>query len=391
MHAFIRSIAPCLLGTAVATFAQSPAKPDSAEAAWLNVTTLATPVAPAKPAGPVAAGKTAGVTNGSTDASAKQSTSPTIGAPANLNDKAVLADESKSSLQLQIERFQQASQSANAFYATYPKHAQVAAAKKIEAFTALQSVQLGDASYAAKALQIGQAYRADKSIPAKDRFDVALTMEALVLSPSLRGERLIDSGPAYEKLADTLYAELGGTPETYGTYLSIVRTADLATSLRVARKLQQQKMPDWVQAEAQRVLDRYAMIGKPVDLTLTTVDWQSFNLKSLTGQPTVIFVWDASSDAGVLASLIRFKPLVPPKVRWIDLVLGRTYAKPAKIPAQIPPTEIRCFERPGFDSPAAVGLKLPQTPYVYVLNSRAELTGYGRMEDLPELIKDVTP
>ena len=365
MHPVNRLLISWLLCPSLAAFAQAPAatKADpAADAAWLNVVELAKPLPAVKSAGAVQAAKL----------------DPVAG-------KLTEADLPKSPVRQQIDRFQQAAQSAKDFHTKYPDNARAAEARKLEVVLALQGAQLGGEEPAPTVTQLCQAYRADQRNPVKDRFDVAVIMGTMASSQAAKGKRLVDDGAAREKLADALRDEFGDIPEVHYFYLGVARTADPATAARVARKLAKMKpAPDSVRSAAQKIVDRNDLIGQKLDLPLTTAEGQTFNLKSLTGQPTVVFVYDAQSGTGDMAALARFRSLVPTAdTRWVYIALGGI--PPRATPGWKADTEMRFYGPSGFNNPTAERLKLQQTPYVYVLDAQARLTGFGRVEDLPAL------
>jgi len=292
----------------------------------------------------------------------------------------------------QADRFTQASQAAKAFYTTYPNDVRAAAAKKLEAVTAVESVQFGGVQNRTAALAVGSAYRADPTNPGGDRYDVALAIGAIPLSlnGSLQGKRLIDNPAAFEALADKLYREFGDIDPIYHFYLGIVRTVGPADAAGLAQKIVGMNAPVWAKSEAQAVLARQALIGKPVPVTLTTVDGQALDLRTLVGQPTAIFVWSNRTGPDDLASLARVAAAIPSGTRLIYVSLQSDLAQVAEAKALAPLPGTFCFEQPGFAGLTAHLLGVCRTPCVYVLDRQGALAGFGRVEELPVLLAATT-
>jgi hypothetical protein len=223
----------------------------------------------------------------------------------------------------QADVYIQASEAAKEFNSVFPDDARKGEAKTLEVLYALRSVQAGASHYKAVATALATAYRADKKNSDRDRFDVAFLMDGIALAEALKGKRFIDDGVRYEGLADALHAELGATNEVYGLYVSIVRTTDVTTSLRVANNLlAAPATPQWVKSQAQTAVDRSKLIGKPLDLKLTTIGGGTVDLAQPHGRPTVIYFWHASAAPREFAALDRFKPSISVDARWLYVGLG---------------------------------------------------------------------
>ena len=170
---------------------------------------------------------------------------------------------------------------------------------------------------------LGSAYVANLGNAAPDRFNVAMAMEAISLAPSLQGKQLADDGATYEKMANDLYAELGGLDQVYSVYVSILRTTDSATVTSVASKiLSQATAPAWAKTEAQVAQARVVLIGKPVNLKLTTVGGTTIDLSRPVAQTTVVYFWNGTTGGTDLSLLSTVKPAIPAGARWIYVALG---------------------------------------------------------------------
>jgi hypothetical protein len=289
----------------------------------------------------------------------------------------------------QKEQFLQSSFAAKAFYTAYPNDVRVPLAKKLEVILALQDVQVGDEDYKSTALALGVSYRSDKSNSAKDRFHVAMAMEAITLAPTLQGKQLHEDGTAYEKLADDLYDEFGGTDDVYSVYISIIRTCDATDSSRVANKILEMKgVPTWMKGEAQAVLARQALIGKIVDLNLTSIEGQKVTLPNSASVPTVVYFWNnVAGDGQDLKYLGSIQSAVPSSVSWVYVACGGGAAPSAHIKSLAPFSGTHCFERSQFGGNASTALKVSQTPYAYVIGSDGKLVGYGTVTAIPSLLQ----
>lgn len=160
----------------------------------------------------------------------------------------------KSGLTLELERLRSLQSSARSYHSRFPVDARFAEAKKLEVLSGLQILQLGFYDIRGYTKAAANAYRENKTIPASDRFEVAVAMEWLALPKTTRDDEATQIARR-EKVADALFAEFGGIPEVYNQYLGLLLAADIANAARIARKLEQKTLPDNIKREVQRSLD----------------------------------------------------------------------------------------------------------------------------------------
>jgi hypothetical protein len=288
----------------------------------------------------------------------------------------------------QADLYIQASLAAATFQGRYPGDARARQAGKLEAVYALHGVQLGGGHFKATALSLGAAYRADKRNSAADRFEVGFLMEGLAFAESLQGKRFIDDGVKYEQLADGLLAELGDTAEVYGLYVSIVRTTDVTTATRVAnRLLAMKKAPDWAKSQAQTVLDRSNLMGKPLPVKLTTMGGDQIDLSVASANPTVLYFWSAADGPNAFAALDHFKASFPRDVRWIYVAVDGEPPKSDRPMAGSPLAAMHCYQRAQAGSSLTAALQVPQAPYAFVLNRAGRVAGFGFPENIAALLQ----
>lgn len=289
-------------------------------------------------------------------------------------------------VQEEISRLREIANLAHVLYTKHPGDATVPKARKLEAVSTLESVQLGGAQYRADALALATAYRAEKKNPASDRFDVALATEILAAPATLQGKRLSEKGEVAEAIADRLYSEFGDLPQVFGFYSSIVRTNDVSTAVRLVAKLKQRNAPADVQAEAQGFANRGELTGKGVSGLATKFDGTKLDISLPRGHPTIIYLWSQGSAEADLAALKSIDTPVPNGFDWLYIGLGMANLSDADLSSRTPFPGAYCAETGGFDSPIAQALQVRQTPWVCVLNGAGMVTGSGRVEDLPGLL-----
>lgn len=305
-------------------------------------------------------------------------------APSNPSDATV-----KSPLDQEIDRLQQVAESARAFHTSYSGHANAAEAKKMEILSRLATVGLGAPDSGGAARAAAKAFRADKRNPVGDRFEVALAEECLTLSSAPALAVVVGGMTPREKLADTLFEEFGGTPEVNAQYTSLLRTSDATTTARLATKLNQRRLPDDVKLEVRRALDFGLRLGRPVELSLDTMDGQRIDFAKNT-TVTVVCFWNVWAGVDGVAPLAKFKGAPPTGTTWVYVALGGTPPSLAAVSAAVPFAGKHCHDPSGLGGAAAATLGARQAPCVAVLGVGGKLIGQGSFEQLPALLVEAS-
>ena len=309
-----------------------------------------------------------------------------------VDGKAKTPDELKADIKQQGARRRLASQGAHDFYTDYPSHPKAQEARKVEAVAAIQGVESGNAAQEQAAFALGKAFRENKSYPLLDRFEVALAMDRLDLSLRIKNRKAMGRAQDWKALGDKLKTEFGDIPAVHAYYMEIARTADRATAIKIAAEVGQSSIASpAAKSQARVILDREALVGKNITLTLSTTEGGSFDLAQQKNKVTVIFAW-SPEDSSSLSSIKRFEKSLPSDGQIVYLAMGGSpsQVKKGKGDAILPGTH--CHAPAGPQSQAAnTGLKLLYSPLprIYVLNRSGLLVGYGRVEDLPALIGKV--
>jgi hypothetical protein len=286
----------------------------------------------------------------------------------------------------EIAQLQQEAQQANLFYGTFPSDSRANSARKLEALSQLQEVQLGAANAQPAALALATAFVNDTTHGLQDRFDVALSASLVSQAGMFQGMGPLRDGPAYQAVADALYGQFGDTAPMYAYYLSLTLCADNATAVNVASKIQTMNAPAWVKAQAQVVLNRAGLVGTIVPLTLTTAANQQIDMSQASGQTTVVYFWGGAGYASDLAAINSIKANVPADVRWIYVALNSPSPVLATAQANAPVAGIQCFEPVSLAGWVPETLFLQITPYAYVFKANGILSGYGPPALIPALV-----
>jgi hypothetical protein len=284
---------------------------------------------------------------------------------------------------LEANQFLQASRSAKAFYTAFPGDVFAGEARKLEVMSGLQSVEFGNTPYQQTALELATAYAGDAANALSDRFDVALT--ASLFSPKATGVRLTEDAAAYEALADGLRSQFGDLTQVYRLYLSIMGTVPVADGAELALKIQDMNAPAWAKAEAQRTLDRVALVGRPIDLGLLSQDNVPIRLDASGSGPTVVYVWSNRIGTADLDALAQYASAIPQGTRVVYVSLQSSAATAGAAQAA-PVPGFFCFDPSSLDGLIARTLGVQQIPYVYVIDGQGRLSGFGPPSRLAALL-----
>jgi hypothetical protein len=276
---------------------------------------------------------------------------------------------------------------ARAFYTQHPTDARVGEARKLEAVFALRGVVTGDSAQENAAIAIATGYRVDRSVPAKDRMDVALVIENQSLALKLRSGLISDSSEEKRRIIRGLRAEFGPLQEL-DTYA--VATARHSNP-RIAHALASEVVSSATasvrdQREAKRIKERSKLLGHTINLSLPLADGGQLDLGAERGHVTIVVVWSPSRPEA-LDPLAVFERAFPRGTQVIGLALGGTKNDAKRIGHTLPVLTKSAFAPLGATTKSAIeALKVHLSPYVYVLNREGVLTDFGTIDDLPDVL-----
>jgi hypothetical protein len=285
----------------------------------------------------------------------------------------------------QAAQFRQAATAAKNFYIANPTHKKVAEAKKLEASLGLQGVRDDNAAHEAAALEVASAYRQSAANTIADRVEIAALAER-VQSRAKLGGKIFGTGPAeLEKIAGKLRTEFGDVAPVFDFYADVARGADMVTAKRIATSLSAWPAGPRAKADAQAILARDALIGRPLAGTLTAIDGPPINLAQQKDRLTVIYVWGASNPRG-MAPLASYRKSIPAGTQLLYLAIGGTAEQARIAAASAPVPGVTCYEARGANGPTTAQLRILRAPYVYVLDRAGLVAGCGPLAELPNLI-----
>jgi hypothetical protein len=286
-------------------------------------------------------------------------------------------------------RQRQAAQAAKEFYTVNPGNPKAGDARKIEALSTVRGALVADATQTQAAMNLAKDFRERTDVPVRDRFEIALAADRLALSAKINAKTAADQSLEWQLVGERLRVEFGDLPELHDYSIEVARRADLPSAVKLATEVTQSpKATANAKARAQSILDRAALVGRPIDLKLAKVDGGTIDLAQQKDKITVIYVW-SPTDPLSLESVKRFEKALPPGAQLIYLAYGGSVPLVNRLKASAAVAGIHCQATAGTASKAASdALKLRYTdlPYLYVINPSGVLTGVGRAEEFTTLM-----
>ena len=268
---------------------------------------------------------------------------------------------------------QQAAKSADeanrlrAFQTQYPTHPAVREAKRLEALALNHGALMGDATQEARRTLLVTELRADEAIPVVARFEVvawSLQVENMRRAHPTKAIRLA----AHEAVANSLIAEFPTVADGYASLFAVGLQSASDRAGAIARQLINiPATPEVVKAEARRLVERLALIGKPIDELFANNGGTSLRFAKESG-PTIIYSWTAGA-APSIALAKRMKQSFP-HAEFVgvcldpDTVNAQRVASASGIPGR------QYFDARGVGSPLAAALAMG-TPAVVLLADKA--------------------
>ncbi len=288
------------------------------------------------------------------------------------------------------QSFRATAQAAKEFHTHYPQHPKAAEARRVEALAAIEAITPHDKAYERTALAAAAAYRADPILPIADRIQVAHAMECVSLKRKLPGSPWFTNPVLAEQMIDRLHAEFGEQPAIWGQYLALAQNTYCDAGKDVAHRIVQSPYaPDFTKVAARRILERYALVRRPIDFALTPTTGRPTTLAQLAGKTTVVCLWDGSRYPEGPPGLQEHKKNPRPNTKWVYISLGQLGALPKGRRAALAPLGTTCVEVLGWNSPIAAMLRIDRLPCVYVLDDQTRLSGFGRIDELSSLLAGI--
>lgn len=252
-----------------------------------------------------------------------------------------------------------------AFYTQYPTHLSAKEAKQREV-TALAFAALnGDSTQDARRQSALAAVRSDSGLSVAQRSEaVAWSGRVAIKRQNLKSAAAVLA--AEESLTRTLIQEFPGQTDGYNSLLGIARDSSPERGQVIARDvLAMREAPAKSKTDAQRLLERYALVGKPIAPILQKAGAASL-LPSTGGKVTVVYTWNAAAPQ----SLTRAGRMAvqAPKARFIGVCLDSNLASARQAASTRNAPGDQYYNASGPTNPLATGLAIQEPLAVYLVD-----------------------
>lgn len=265
------------------------------------------------------------------------------------------------------------------FYTKNPKHIRVREARAQEALALLRAWSAGDTSQDKRREQLIFGVRRDTAIPLALRARVAAWSDHLTVAkqPSLsQNDRFL----AYEKAIRGLMREFPTLPDGYEALGRLARDASDERAVSIARELVRKPVPAAVKADAQRLLNRYALIGRPLADVVKPVLGSTNAFTGPAGHGTIIYTWSTWSRPSIELAK-RIVAGAPPGTKTIGINLDAD-TPVAKGMAANEKLSGDQFYLAGPDDELARQLELSTPALVYVADSKGRIRSVSGQHNL---------
>ncbi len=297
--------------------------------------------------------------------------------------------DAKAKITRQADQSLVVSKRAHDFYSQFPGHSKAAEARKIEAITSLRAVTDGDTAQEQSALTIAGLVRDSRSAPSSDRFEVALSIERLKYTKQLKSKTARGTSAERVQIGEDLRKEFGDQPGLQKYYLEIARHADTDTASGLATSIVRSAAASAAdKAEAQSILNRAALIGKPLNVRVAKPDGREIDLGQQQNKITAVIVW-SPADPGNAEALRAVEKTIPSGIQVVYVAVGGTSQQLASAQNRVLGVAGDSYVSTGAAAKsltAALQLQKAPVPFVYVINRAGKVVACGRLRELPALL-----
>jgi len=215
-------------------------------------------------------------------------------------------------------------------------------------------------------------------------------MESRDIARKLPGHPWFTNPVLAETMLDRLLVEFGQQPEIWASFLALAENTYCDAGHDTAyRILQSPYAPAPTKAAARRILERYTLVRNPLDFPLAPTQGKPTTLAELAGKTTVVCLWDGTKHPEGPPGLHAYKKNPLPNTKWVYISVGALDPPKKGRNSNAAPPGTTCVEPLGRGGPVASKLKVTQLPYVFVLDEKKQLSGYGRIDEIPALLAGI--
>lgn len=178
---------------------------------------------------------------------------------------------------------------AKAFYTEHPDHEKAHEAKLAEVRALVAANQAGDATIDGRLSSTLTSLRADQTVSASIRVQA---VSACLFPKAMRGAKnSVDRLAAAANVARGLAVEFPDQPQGTESLVTIAAASDEGVARQLASEVLAMPAPTAIKQRAQALLDRFALVGKPLAGELDGADLGSIKATVVANRPSIIYTW----------------------------------------------------------------------------------------------------
>jgi hypothetical protein len=260
-----------------------------------------------------------------------------------------------------------------------PKHPRAKEAKVSEALLLLQARSVGDTSQESRRKQRVDEIRRDSTIAKHDRLHVAALADHLEVAaiPNLTWPQ---RAAAYEKAIRKLMVEFPNEPECYEGLLRLATDGTDERAVSIANELVRAPVSVAVKSDAQLLLERFALIGRPlVDVAFSALGERT-TFAAPKGTAVAVYTWVSSDPSSLaVAQLLAAKAPSGTKFVGINLDGGTPGVRGVAASTKLPGNQIY-LEGP--TAPLARALKVATAGLIYLADTTGAIRSVSAHHDI---------
>jgi hypothetical protein len=272
------------------------------------------------------------------------------------------------------------------FYTQYPNDAHAKEAKWLEALALNQAALNEDTSQETRRLQLLADVRKDVGIPLSKRFEaVAWSNQVAIARRKLMSRAAFLA--AQEEATRSLIAEFPTFTVGYESLCGIAQQSEPSRGRIAARDiLAMSSAPAAVKTEAQRLLDRYELVGKQISSILAQGGVPALS-SSGTAKVRVFYTWSKDSSHSI-ADAKRLEKNAP-QSSFVGICLDTNVAVAKQAASSVGLPGEQYFHELGTDSPLASALKTGKGMVVYLVDRNGAIRDVQGQEDFSRKVAEL--
>jgi hypothetical protein len=299
------------------------------------------------------------------------------------NDARIQSAQDAASLKVAIaeqsREFTRRADAAKQFYTKNPSHPKAMAARKLEALMLVNAVQSGETALEGRMDDAALTFSTDPEVPEADRAEVAGTRAFInVARKNLQGA---ERQTALENISRSLILSFPKQPQGYESLFTLAREADEVKSKALLQDLSGPATPPAIRLQVRNTLDRYDLVGKPLDELVVAAGTKEARATLKPGRPTLVYTWATWSPGSLaLGELLSKRNVKAVNVVGVNLDTDTAAAAAAATAHGL--AGFLQYDARGTEGALARGLRADGAPLIYLIDADGVIRDVRGADDL---------